>query len=398
LAVGVDQELAAAYAAGATVAELAKRLDVTRKTVRARLTRAGVPGRRRGRPIQIDILADQDWLRREYVQRKRSAADIARELACSPTAVLDALRRHDLPVRDRGGGNRRQPMPKELQDFTWLNRRYSSEGASIRQIAVEVNVSGSAVAAALRRAGIKRRPVGNQSAAVPVQGPVPISRTGVHRPLGLLPDGTGYFAQLGKLEFVEDGRRVVCHLCGKSFRLLSASHLRRHGWTSSDYRFAFGLNRGTPLCAADESARRREIGLERYRNNRRVRDGLARGQEMVRSGEALAMAHAAMPRGTARLQRRLQAAAGSQNQRDALRASAEARRAQSIRELGFRSEGAYLKDRYVRRGWGIAPIKAELQVGSGVVESLLDAAGIERRPPGGRRSVVRRDTNRIEGP
>jgi hypothetical protein len=119
---------------------------------------------------------------------------------------------------------------------------------------------------------------------------------------------------------------------------------------------------------------------------------------MVRSGEALAMAHAAMPRGTARLQRRLQAAAGSQNQRDALRASAEARRAQSIRELGFRSEGAYLKDRYVRRGWGIAPIKAELQVGSGVVESLLDAAGIERRPPGGRRSVVRRDTNRIEGP
>jgi len=363
--------------------------------MRARLTRAGVPERRRGRPVQIEMLADQDWLRRQYVQQHRSAADIARELACSETAVLDALRRHRLPVRDRGGGNRRRPMPPELKDVEWLEQRYWREGASIRQIAVQLNVSGSAVANALRRTAVKRRPVGNQSAPPPLQPrAVPSRRTAGPQPIGLLQDGTEYVAQLGKLDFVDGGRRVVCHLCGKSFRLLSTSHLRRHGWTPMDYRLAFGLNRGTPLCASNESARRREIGLERYRNNSRVRDGLARGQELVRSGEALAMAHAAMPPGAARLQRRQQVAAATQAQRDALQSTAAARREARIRELGFRSERAYVKDRYVRRGWGIASIKAELQVGSGAVERILDTAGIERRPPGGRSSGLRRAAER----
>ena len=378
-------DLTASYAAGASVAELADRFDVTRKTVRSRLTRAGVPPRRRGRPVQITALDDRDWLRREYVQRMRSTADIARELACSPTAVLDSLRRHRLPVRDRGGGARRDPMPAQLSNVRWLRRRYATDGASIRQIAVDLGVSASAVASALRRAGVPRRPFGNQRTALPVQPtPEPHGRpVSESQPVGVLADGTEYFAPLGLLEFADDGRRVVCHLCGGSLRLLSASHLRRHGWTPADYREAFGLNRGTPLCAPAESARRRDIGIERYRKNRAVRDGLALGQEMVRSGEALAMAHAAMPPGSARLQRRMQVIDATGPRREAMRSSAVSRRLARIAALGFRTEQAYLLNRYVRQGWGIAPIKAELRVGSGVVERMLDAAGIERRPARG---------------
>lgn len=384
--VGDVRQLAAAYAAGTTVAELADRLDVTGKTVRTRLARAGVEPRRRGRPIQITKLADVGWLRREYVERQRSAADIARDLECSETAVLDALRRHRLPVRDRGGGARRGLMPQQLSDVEWLRVRYLGDGASIRQIAAELDVSASAVAGALRRWGVPRRAFGNQPAAPVVQVATMRSWPADDaRPMGALEDGTEYFAPLGQLEVVEDGRRVLCHLCGEPLRLLSTTHLRRHGWSPAEYREAFGLNRGTPLCAPDESARRRDIGIVRYRQNRGVRDGLALGQELVRSGEALAMAHAAMPAGSARLQWRLRSAQVTETRRDAVRALAAARRAARIRELGFRSERAYLRDRYVRRAWGIAPIKAELGVGSGVVERMLTAAGIERRRAGGGR-------------
>ena len=382
-------ELAAAHAAGASIAELAERFDLTPKTVRTRLAGAGVPPRRRGRPVEFPRLQDPDWLRRQYVDRSRTAADIARALGCSETAVLDALRRLALPVRDRGGGSRRGAMPAELDDVVWLHRRYAGDGVSIRQIAAELDVSASSVATALRRAGVARRPFGNQRAtpaSSPRQPLATAARLGSKLlALGVLADGTEYFAPLGQLDFVDDGRRVVCHLCGVALRLLSTSHLRGHGWTAADYREVFGLNRGTPLCARDESERRRAIGEERYRHNRRVRDGFAMGQELVRSGEALAMAHAVMPPGTARLQRRLRTAEATSRQRDVQRASAAACRSQRVRDLGFRTERAYLRDRYVRQGWGIARIKAELAVGSGVVERMLDSAGIPRRAANGDR-------------
>jgi hypothetical protein len=198
-------------------------------------------------------------------------------------------------------------------------------------------------------------------------------------------DGTEYFVPLGRLEFVDDDRRVLCQLCARPLRLLSATHLRQHGWTPQDYRQAFGLNRSTPLCAPAVSERRRVLGRDRYAANARVREGMARGQELVRSGAALRQAHAAMPAGSARLQRRLAAADVTADARRRGQAQAVTRRRKRVRELGFATERAYLRDRYVRRGWGIARIKAELQVGSGVVERLLDAAGIDRRPPGGAR-------------
>src|SRR4051794_40542510 len=64
---------------------------------------------------------------------------------------------------------------------------------------------------------------------------------GLH-PIGQLDDGTPFFAPLGALQVVDDGERVTCHLCGRALQLLSAAHLRRHGWTPQLYRSTFGLN------------------------------------------------------------------------------------------------------------------------------------------------------------
>ena len=61
---------------------------------------------------------------------------------------------------------------------------------------------------------------------------------------GMLADGTVFYAPVG--EIVIDGELVICHLCGRSLRSVTA-HLRVHGWTPGAYREAFGLERGQSL-------------------------------------------------------------------------------------------------------------------------------------------------------
>ena len=223
----------------------------------------------------------------------------------------------------------------------------------------------------------------------------PTTGADVH-PIGQLDDGTPFFAPLGELQVVDDGDRVVCHLCGRALQILSAEHLRRHGWTPQLYRTAFGLNRSTALCSPAVADRRRAIGLDRYQRNARVRSGLAHGQELARSGRLLQMSHEVQRPGTASLQRRLRSGEVTAASRVARRAGAAARRLSRIAELGFASERDYLIDRYVTREWPVARIKAELEIGSSVLTELLDAAGIKRRSPGGAGPAVARWSRRLD--
>lgn len=220
---------------------------------------------------------------------------------------------------------------------------------------------------------------------------VPASSPGAApRALGALDDGTPFFAPLGELQVVDDGERVVCHLCGRALQLLSAEHLRRHGWTSGLYREAFGLNRSTGLCSPALASRRRAIGVDRYQQNVRVRGGLAQGQELARSGRLLEMSHAIQRPGSSSLERRRRSAAVTAASRDIRRMSAIERRSGRIAELGFASEQDYLLDRYVARAWPVSRIKAELGIGSSVLTEILNAAGIDRRKPGGAGPAIAR--------
>jgi hypothetical protein len=115
------------------------------------------------------------------------------------------------------------------------------------------------------------------------------------------------FAPEGELLVVDAGEKVVCHLCGRAMAMLGATHLRQHGWTAELYREAFGLRKGTALCAPAVTERRRELGRERYTRNLRLREGLAVGQQMARSGRLLELSHAAQPAGSARAEARRRA-------------------------------------------------------------------------------------------
>lgn len=205
---------------------------------------------------------------------------------------------------------------------------------------------------------------------------------GLH-PIGELDDGTPFFAPVGELQVVDDGDRVICHLCGRALQLLSAEHLRRHGWTPQLYRDAFGLNRSLGLCSPALAERRRQIGRERYQSNEAVRSGLAVGQVLARSGRLLEMSHVTQRRGTASIQRRVRSAEVTAASRAARRAAAIDRRRKRVAELGFVSEQDYLVDRYLVQEWPVARIKRELEIGSGVLAEIFEVAGIARRKPGG---------------
>jgi AraC-like DNA-binding protein len=99
---------------------------------------------------------------------------------------------------------------------------------------------------------------------------------------GVLADGTALYAPAG--EVVVDGPLVVCHLCGR-FRRSVTAHLRVHGWTPDAYREAFGLERGQSLEGPDTRKRRAAAFSSRLVFEPAVREGSAAGRERARAGQ-----------------------------------------------------------------------------------------------------------------
>ena len=51
---------------------------------------------------------------------------------------------------------------------------------------------------------------------------------------------------------------VTCLICGKAGKVLTKSHLAKHGMTPAEYRETFGIKKGTPLIAKALIKARRE--------------------------------------------------------------------------------------------------------------------------------------------
>lgn len=139
-------------------------------------------------------------------------------------------------------------------------------------------------------------------------------------PVDRLPDGSWTYAPIGALVQVDSGARIVCHACGRPLTRLSAAHLRTHGLTQVVYRERYGLNRGTPLLAANLVATWRKEGFRRHRHLQAVRDGLAQGQAMAADGSLLTASHAAQGPGTLRQEGRARRSEIASRQSDKARA------------------------------------------------------------------------------
>jgi AraC-like DNA-binding protein len=100
--------------------------------------------------------------------------------------------------------------------------------------------------------------------------------------VAVLADGTPAFAPIG--EVVVSDARVVCHLCGRALRSVTA-HLRVHGYTKEAYCAAFGLERGQSLEGPDTRKLRAAALTSRLVFDRAFRAGSAAGRQRARSGE-----------------------------------------------------------------------------------------------------------------
>jgi hypothetical protein len=88
-------------------------------------------------PAAARRLNDIGWLRRRYVDEGATVREIAVQVGCGHASVAVALRRHGIPVRTRG---RRLGHPL-LDDRDWLRRRYVVEGARQSDIAADLDLS-----------------------------------------------------------------------------------------------------------------------------------------------------------------------------------------------------------------------------------------------------------------
>jgi hypothetical protein len=101
-------------------------------------------------------------------------------------------------------------------------------------------------------------------------------------PVGMLADGTPFYAPIG--EVVADGSLVMCHLCGRALRSVTA-HLRVHGWTKQAYCETFGLERGQSLEGDETRKLRAAAFTSRLVFDHAVREGSAAGRQRARSGD-----------------------------------------------------------------------------------------------------------------
>lgn len=86
---------------------------------------------------------DKEWLRVEYVEKRRSTTDMAEECNVAPQTIRRWLEKNDI---DRRGQSQAQISDvKKFHDKEWLREQYLDNNRSMRDIAQECGVSPSGV-------------------------------------------------------------------------------------------------------------------------------------------------------------------------------------------------------------------------------------------------------------
>ena len=97
---------------------------------------------------------DKEWLRREYVGKKRTTTDIADECGVTGTTISDWLKRHDIGTRSH---REAQKPDKPYTDRGWLAHEYKTKERSMREIAEGCDVTAAVILKWLRRFNLKTR-------------------------------------------------------------------------------------------------------------------------------------------------------------------------------------------------------------------------------------------------
>lgn len=187
--------------------------------------------------------------------------------------------------------------------------------------------------------------------------------------------------------------QVCCHLCGRLFTLLGA-HVRVHGLDAAGYRELVGLCRTRALAAPQLSSRIQTRQRMQYDAVPAVRDRLALGQELARSGQ-LAWRRSRRdqqePEPPERRRGRLRELAAGRARRQL--ELADQRVGDRLLQRGSQDVHAYLRQAYAD-GASLEALAAQTGLGRDRLRQALRGAGVTSRPSGvntaaGRRSRAR---------
>jgi hypothetical protein len=206
--------------------------------------------------------------------------------------------------------------------------------------------------------------------ADPADSPLVGSAHGECGPIvGVLGDGTPYFAPLGQV--VADGALVTCHLCGRTFRSV-ATHLASHGWTKAQYCEAFGLERTQSLEGADTRKLRAAAFGARLVFEPALRNGSAHGRHRAVSGQLTRQAADAARGRPFPEQRR-------QRQRAAVSAAARAQLARANRERAGQHVAAVAEAVATRSGYAdIGQLVTDMARAGHSLAAISRACGLDK--------------------
>jgi len=120
-----------------------------------------------------DTLYSPSWLREQYLDRQRSAKDIAAELRTDASAVIKRLKCYGIPTRSikeasrlapgsQGKGSA-SPRPRKNQDtlhhYEWLHAHYVERDMNSSEIARLLQCSVPSVIAALKKFGFELKDI-----------------------------------------------------------------------------------------------------------------------------------------------------------------------------------------------------------------------------------------------
>jgi transposase len=109
--------------------------------------------------INVDLnkgkkYANKEWLRKQYVDKRKTAKEIAKVCGVSTTTILDWLDRHGIETRDQSEAQRSEG---KHNNENWLREQYIENRRSMSDIASELGMSASGIKKCLHRYDIPTR-------------------------------------------------------------------------------------------------------------------------------------------------------------------------------------------------------------------------------------------------
>jgi DNA-directed RNA polymerase specialized sigma24 family protein len=158
---------------GLTLDKIAEDLNVSSRTVRRWMEDHSIERRDSGHSLLLnselrdrhpdrimELLRDEEWLREQYVDEKRSTHQIGDELGVNGSTVGRWMEKHGIERRSNRVANsiRQSDVDlSQLRDADWLRERYWDEEMSAYEIAEEVGTTDNTVRSWMDRHGIEVR-------------------------------------------------------------------------------------------------------------------------------------------------------------------------------------------------------------------------------------------------